>query len=173
MRAAIALFGCAVLLASCSAAPPAAGPSPAPSASASPDAAASPTPFSAPSDAPPPSPLPSDAVATPAPTPGPPEIPPGSTPFPTPGPTITPGSTRVVGTIVHPDGSPAVGVCVVLEKGICPIATDDQGIWFTDIPTGPLNWNFIYRRNGTDVGRQFVLGTSGGELRLPRYTIAE
>jgi len=77
----------------------------------------------------------------------------------------------VIGTLVHPDGTAAEGVCVVLEKGICPIATDDQGTWFTDIPAGPIHWNFIYRVNDQEVGRQFVLRTDGGELRLPRYTI--
>ena len=103
-------------------------------------------------------------------TPGP-TVPPGTTPFPTPGPTITPGSTRVIGTLVRPDGSPAAGVCVVLEKGICPIATDDRGMWFTDIPAGPLNWTFIYKIDGQEAGRQFIIGSSGGELRLAVYTL--
>ena len=96
---------------------------------------------------------------------------PGTTPFPTPGPTITPGSTRVIGTLVHPDGTAAQNVCVILEKGICPIATDDHGVWFTDIPAGPLNWNFIYKINGEEAGRQFIIGSSGGELRLAVYTL--
>lgn len=59
----------------------------------------------------------------------------------------------------------------MLEKGICPIATDDQGTWFTDIPAGPLNWNFIYKIDGQEAGRQFLIGSGGGELRLPRYTL--
>lgn len=129
-----------------------------------------PTPFSAPSDGPLPIPLPSTSPVEPEATPGP-TVPPGTTPFPTPGPTITPGSTRVIGTLVRPDGSPAAQVCVVLEKGICPIATDDQGMWFTDIPAGPLNWNFIYKVNGQEAGRQFLMGSSGGELRLGVYTL--
>ena len=100
-------------------------------------------------------------------------IPPGTTPFPTPGATITPGSTRVIGTVRHADGSPAAGICVVIEKGLCPIGTDDQGVWFTDIPSGPINWNFIYKLtvDGAEVGRQFVLGTTGGELRLPAFVL--
>lgn len=120
-----------------------------------------------------PSPEPTVALATapegsavPTPT-----VPPGTTPFPTPGPTITPGSTRVIGTLRRADGSPAQGICVVLEKGLCPIATDDQGVWFTDIPAGAINWNFIYKIDGQEAGRQFVLGTEGGELRLPIYTL--
>jgi len=72
----------------------------------------------------------------------------------------------VIGTLVHPDGTAAQNVCVILEKGICPIATDDHGVWFTDIPAGPLNWNFIYKINGEEAGRQFIIGSSGGELRL-------
>ena len=96
---------------------------------------------------------------------------PGTTPFPTPGPTITPGSTRVIGTILHPDGSPAAGVCVVLETGICPIATDAHGVWFTDIPAGPITWNFIYKVGGQEAGRQMVQGSGGGELRLPAFTL--
>ena len=167
-------IGCVIVLGGCTASNqlPA---SPAPSSSAigsTAAASASPTPFSAPSDAALPMPLESAAVgappeATPEATPLP-----GTTPFPTPGPTITPGSTRVIGTIVHADGTPAQGVCVVLEKGICPIATDDQGVWFTDIPAGPINWNFIYRIDGQEAGRQFLLGSSGGELRLPRFRLS-
>lgn len=112
-------------------------------------------------------PIPSaDVTAEPEPS-GVPE----ATPFPTPGPTITPGSTRVIGTIVRADGSPAQGVCVVLEKGVCPIATDAQGVWFTDIPAGPIAWNFIYKVNGQVAGRQSVSSTPGGELRLPRFTL--
>lgn len=113
-----------------------------------------------------PSPTGSPADSTP--------VPPGTTPFPTPGATITPGSTRVIGTIRHADGSPAAGICVVIEKGLCPIGTDAQGVWFTDIPSGPINWNFIYKLtvDGAEVGRQFVLGTTGGELRLPVYVLA-
>ena len=113
-----------------------------------------------------PSASPIDPEATPGPT-----VPPGTTPFPTPGPTITPGSTRVIGMIVRPDGSPAAQVCVVLEKGICPIATDEQGMWFTDIPAGPLSWNFIYKVNGQEAGRQSIIGSNGGELRLAVYTL--
>ncbi len=141
----VAALGIAMLLTACAAPPPA------------PEVVASPT-------AAPPS-------AEPSPTDAGPTVPPGTTPFPTPGPTITPGSTRVIGTLRRPDGTPAVGVCVVLEKGICPIATDDQGVWFTDVPAGPITWNFIYRVDGVDVGRQFVIGTAGGELRLGRYTL--
>jgi hypothetical protein len=131
----------------------------------------SPGSFSAPSDAPTPIPLASSAAtAEPEPvaaaTP-----PPGTTPFPTPGPSITPGATRVIGTVKLRDGSPARGMCVVLQKGICPIATDDKGVWFTDVPAGPITWNFIYKIDGTEVGRQFVLGTKGGELRLGTYTL--
>ena len=165
-------IGCVIVLCGCTASTQVPA-SPAPSSSAVGSAAsASPTPFSAPSDAALPMPLESAAVgappeATPEATPLP-----GTTPFPTPGPTITPGSTRVIGTIVHTDGTPAQGVCVVLEKGICPIATDDQGLWFTDIPAGPINWNFIYRIDGQEAGRQFLLGSSGGELRLPRYRLS-
>jgi len=105
-------------------------------------------------------------------TPGPP---PGTTPFPTPGATITPGSTRVIGTLRHADGSPAKGICVVLQQGLCPIATDEQGVWFTDIPAGPINWNFIYKVgvDGQEIGRQFVLGTDGGELRLGLFTLPD
>lgn len=162
LAAALLLAGCApVALPTASSAP------------ASPTTAASPTPtpFSAPSDAAPPVPLPSGAASgEPDPTPEATPLP-GTTPFPTPGPTITPGSTRVVGTILHPDGSPAAGVCVVLEKGICPIATDEHGVWFTDIPAGPINWNFIYRIGGQEAGRQFLLGSNGGELRLPAFTL--
>jgi hypothetical protein len=96
---------------------------------------------------------------------------PGTTPFPTPGPTITPGSTRVIGTVRRVDGSPARGICVVIQKGICPIGTDNSGVWFADIPAGPITWNFVYKIDGTEVGRQFVLGTKGGELRLGVYTL--
>jgi len=120
-----------------------------------------------PTPTPSPSPTP-EASVEPTPTP-----PPGTTPFPTPGPTITPGSTRVIGTLRHADGSPAQGVCVVLEKGLCPIGTDAQGVWLTDIPAGPINWNFIYKVGGQEVGRQFVLGTEGGELRLGLYTLTD
>ncbi|HAF10997.1 MAG TPA: hypothetical protein DCK98_13085 [Chloroflexi bacterium] len=131
----------------------------------------SPTPFTAGSGAPAPVPLPSDDVSAP-PEPTAEATPlPGTTPFPTPGPTITPGSTRVVGTLVNPDGSPAQGICVVLEKGICPIATDDQGVWFTDIPAGPINWNFIYKVAGQEVGRQSLSGSGGGQLRLPPFRL--
>jgi hypothetical protein len=128
---------------------PAALPSPSP-ASPSPTATASPTGTPG-------------ADATPA--------PPGTTPFPTPGPTLTPGSTRVIGTILRADGSPAQGVCVVLEVGICPIATDERGTWFTDIPAGSMTWNFVYKVKDQEVGRQVVTGSSGGELRLPAYTL--
>ncbi|HTJ59776.1 MAG TPA: hypothetical protein VL333_01145 [Candidatus Saccharimonadales bacterium] len=129
-------------------------------------------PSPSPSASPPPSPVPlaSEDVAVPDATPDVTPLP-GTTPFPTPGPTITPGSTRVIGTIVHPDGSPAQGICVVLEKGICPIATDAQGIWFTDIPAGPIGWNFIYKIDGQEAGRQIVAGTNGGELRLPVFVL--
>ena len=134
-------------------------------------AAVQPSPTPTPTDVPPsPVPLASDAVAVPDETPDVTPLP-GTTPFPTPGPTITPGSTRVIGTIVHPDGSPAQGVCVVLEKGICPIATDEHGVWFTDIPAGPISWNFIYKIAGQDAGRQFVASTSGGELHLPVFVL--
>ena len=165
----------AALLAACSQqAAPQASPSPSQVAVAdptSPPGTPTPTPYTAPSDAPIATPIPSDqASAPPEPTPGA-TPPPGSTPFPTPGPTITPGSTRVIGTISRHDGSPAQGVCVVLQKGLCPIATDAKGVWFTDIPAGPINWNFIYKVDGEEVGRQFVLGTSGGELRLGAYTL--
>ena len=140
--------------------------------SRSPDpASASPTPFSAAVDAAVPSPLPpAAAAATPEPIAGA-TPPPGTTPFPTPGPTITPGSTRVFGTVVRADGTPAAGVCVVLEKGICPIGTDDGGRWFVDIPAGPINWNFIYKVAGREVGRQSIQGSGGGELRLPRFVL--
>lgn len=132
---------------------------------------ASSTPFTAESDTTAPSPLPpGDATAPPEPTAGATPLP-GSTPFPTPGPTITPGSARVIGTVVHTDGSPAQGICVVLEKGICPIATDAQGVWFTDIPAGPINWNFIYKIDGQEVGRQPLFGSSPGELRLAPFTL--
>ena len=77
----------------------------------------------------------------------------------------------MIGKLLHADGSPAAGVCVILEKGICPIATDEGGIWFTDIPAGPLNWNFIYKIDGQEAGRQFLIGSSGGELRLPVFTL--
>ena len=158
----------AVLLAACA---PAAALPPGSSAPPSPTVSATATPFSAPSDAPPPSPLPSGAaLGEPAATPEATPLP-GTTPFPTPGPTITPGSTRVIGTILHSDGSPAAGVCVILEKGICPIATDANGVWFTDIPAGPINWNFIYKVDGQEAGRQFLLGSDGGELRLPAFTL--
>ena len=60
---------------------------------------------------------------------------------------------------------------VVLEKGICPIATDERGVWFTDIPMGPTNWNFIYKVQGDEVGRQTLFGSPGGELRLPTFTL--
>jgi hypothetical protein len=143
MRRTVLVILAALAVAACT---PAAEPSPQPTASAT--------------EVPSPIPLASDAVAEP-----------GTTPFPTPGPTITPGSTRVIGTIVHPDGSPARGVCVVLEKGICPIATDEQGVWFTDIPAGPITWNFIYKIDGQDAGRQSVAGSSGGELRLPVFVL--
>lgn len=167
----------AAVLAACTA-PQAAGPSSSPaagasagaSASPSASAAASPSGYTAPADAALPSPLPSDAAK--APDAGPTPIP-GSTPFPTPGPTITPGATRVIGKLVHPDGTAAQHVCVVLEKGICPIATDEGGIWFTDIPAGPIHWNFIYRLNDQEVGRQFLLGSEPGELRLPVYTLTD
>jgi hypothetical protein len=133
--------------------------------------APSPSPTASPTEAPPsPVPLASDDVAVPDATPDVTPLP-GTTPFPTPGPTITPGSTRVIGTIVHPDGSPAVGICVVLEKGICPIATDEHGVWFTDIPAGPIGWNFIYRIAGQEAGRQIVAGTTGGELHLPAFVL--
>lgn len=164
MKIGVGLAIAAVLFSACA---PSAEPSP---STASETSTPTPTPFFAPTGAPAPSPLPSSAVVEAEATPGP-TVPPGTTPFPTPGPTITPGSTRVIGTLVHPDGSPAVGVCVILEKGICPIATDDQGVWFTDIPAGPLNWNFIYKINGDEVGRQFIIGSTGGELRLGRYTL--
>lgn len=159
-----------LLLAAC-----APGALPAPSSAPPPTQTASPTatPFSAPSNAPPPSPLPSAAsLGQPDPTPEATPLP-GTTPFPTPGPTITPGSARVIGTILHADGSPAAGVCVILEKGICPIATDGNGVWFTDIPAGPITWNFIYRVGGQDAGRQFILGSSAGELRLPVFKLPE
>ena len=163
-------IGCAIVLGGCTASTQVTV-SPSPAAASASAASASPTPYSAPSDAALPTPLQSAAVGAP-PEPSAEATPlPGTTPFPTPGPTITPGSTRVIGTIVHADGSPAQGVCVVLEKGICPIATDDQGIWFTDIPAGPINWNFIYRIDGQEAGRQFLLGSAGGELRLPRYQL--
>lgn len=176
MKGAFAVVFAIVFLAACTATPAVPSQSPEPQTAASPtlpaSPTASPTPFSAPSDAAAPTPLPSDeATPEPEPTPGA-TLPPGSTPFPTPGPTITPGSTRVIGTLVHADGSPAERVCVVLEKGICPIATDEQGVWFTDIPAGQFAWNFIYRINGQEVGRQSVPNTSGGELRLPTFTIA-
>jgi hypothetical protein len=143
MRRTVLVMLAALAVAACA---PAAEPSPQPTASAT--------------EVPSPIPPASDAVAEP-----------GTTPFPTPGSTITPGSTRVIGTIVHPDGSPAQGVCVVLEKGICPIATDEQGVWFTDIPAGPISWNFIYKIDGQDAGRQFITGSSGGELRLPVFVL--
>jgi hypothetical protein len=168
------VIGCVAALAACSESTlPPASPTPSSAAvAASPVGAPTPTPFSAPSDAPLPSPLASGAVsAEPDPTPEATPLP-GTTPFPTPGPTITPGSTRVIGTIVNVDGSPARGVCVVLEKGICPIATDDQGVWFTDIPAGPLYWNFIYKIDGLEAGRQLLVGSSGGELRLPKFVLA-
>jgi hypothetical protein len=130
----------------------------------------SPSPSASPTGVPSPVPIASDAVVVPDATPDVTPLP-GTTPFPTPGPTITPGSTRVIGTIVHPDGSPAQGICVVLEKGICPIATDEHGVWFTDIPAGPISWNFIYRIDGQDAGRQSVSGSSGGELRLPVFVL--
>lgn len=132
------------------------------------------TPSPSASASPPPSPVPlaSEDVTVPDATPDVTPLP-GTTPFPTPGPTITPGSTRVIGTIVHPDGAPAQGVCVVLEKGICPIATDEHGVWFTDIPAGPIGWNFIYKIDGQEAGRQIVAGTSGGELRLPAFVLGE
>ena len=60
---------------------------------------------------------------------------------------------------------------MVLEKGICPIATDAQGVWFTDIPAGPINWNFIYKVDGRAVGLQSIAGSGGGELRLPRFRL--
>lgn len=147
-HARLALLGIGMVVAACTAAavpPPTPSPSPTPTES--------PSPTSPPSDATP--------------------VPPGTTPFPTPGATITPGSTRVIGTIRHADGSPAAGICVVIEKGLCPIGTDDQGVWFTDIPSGPINWNFIYKLtvDGPEVGRQFVLGTTGGELRLPTFVL--
>ncbi len=158
----------AALLGACAVSVQPAAPSASQQAEASPSP--TPTPFSAPSGAALPTPLPSTEVIPEATeTPGPP--PPGTTPFPTPGATITPGTTRVIGTVRRPDGSPAQGICVVLEKGICPIATDDQGIWFTDIPTGPTNWNFIYKVQGEEAGRQFLLGSPGGELRLPTFTL--
>ncbi len=40
-------------------------------------------------------------------------------------------------------------------------------------PAGPINWNFIYKVGGQEVGRQFVLGTEGGELRLGLYTLTD
>ena len=173
----IGLAICAALLAACS---QQAAPEPLPSASpvavaadpTSPPGSPTPTPFTAPSNAPVATPIPSDEASAPPaePTPGL-TPPPGSTPFPTPGPTITPGATRVIGTLHRRDGSPAAGVCVVLQKGLCPIATDAKGVWFTDVPAGPINWNFIYKVDGEEVGRQFVLGTSGGELRLGAYTL--
>jgi hypothetical protein len=182
-RLALAVLGAALVAACSSSLEPVAvqSGSPRPTQSAGPTTSAgtesaspTPTPYSAPSNAPTPIPLSSSAAAEPDPTPTPgPTVPPGTTPFPTPGATITPGSTRVIGTIRRVDGSPAAGICVVLEKGICPIATDAKGSWFTDIPAGPLNWNFIYRVEGTDVGRQFVLGTQPGELRLPIYTLSQ
>lgn len=159
---------CGLLLAACSVAE-----APPPHTTASPTAttAPSPTPFSAPSNAPTPMPIASSAV-TPEPQPTAEATPlPGTTPFPTPGPTITPGSTRVIGQVRLANGAPAQGVCVVLEKGNCPIATDDQGRWFTDIPAGPIRWNFIYKVGGQEAGRQFVLETAGGELRLPIYIL--
>ena len=173
------LIGSAALIAGCAgslppspqAAAPTADASASPSATASPSPTPSPTRYSAASDAALPTPLPPDTPsATPEPTAGL-TPPPGATPFPTPGPTITPGSTRVIGTVVRADGAAAVGVCVVLEKGICPIATDEGGSWFTDIPAGAINWNFIYKINGAEIGRQSVYGTKVGELRLPVYTI--
>jgi hypothetical protein len=98
-------------------------------------------------------------------------MPPGTTPFPTPGATITPGSTRVIGTILRADGTPAQGICVVLEVGICPIATDEHGVWFTDIPAGSFTWNFVYKVNDQEAGRQVITGSTGGELRLPPFTL--
>ena len=172
--------GCAVVLAACagsvdpgvaietSSVDPTQAAAPSPSDAPGP----TPTPFSAPSDAALPTPLPSDAVAEPQATPGL-TMPPGTTPFPTPGPTITPGSTRVIGKVLHADGTPAWNVCVVLEKGICPIATDERGIWFTDVPAGPIRWNFIYRVNDREVGRQQVQRTDGGELHLPVFTLTD
>ena len=64
---------------------------------------------------------------------------------------------------------------MVLQQGLCPIATDEQGVWFTDIPAGPINWNFIYKVgvDGQEIGRQFVLGTDGGELRLGLFTLPD
>ena len=79
----------------------------------------------------------------------------------------------MIGKLLHPDGTAAQNVCVILEKGICPIATDERGIWFTDIPAGPIRWNFIYLVHDQEVGRQFVLRTDGGELRLPIFTLAD
>ena len=142
------LIGTAILLAACIS-PEVVRPTPTPTPSASPS-----------------------PEVTAEPTPGPP---PGTTPFPTPGATITPGSTRVIGTILHADGSPARGICVVLEKGLCPIATDEQGVWFTDVPAGPLRWNFIYKIgvDGPEIGRQFVVETEGGELRLGAYRLSD
>ena len=161
------LIAVLALVACAPATPPAAVASP----SATPAATPTASPYSASADASPPVPLPSAAVAgEPEPTAAATPLP-GTTPFPTPGPTITPGSTRVIGTIRRADGSPAQGICVVLEKGLCPIATDDQGMWFTDVPAGPINWNFIYKIDGQEAGRQFVLGTAGGELRLAIYTL--
>lgn len=152
--------------------PESARPSDAAVAPADHTASPSPTPFSAPANAPLPLPVPSSAVSA-EPQPIAEATPlPGTTPFPTPGPTITPGSTRVIGQLRLANGAPAVGVCVVLEKGICPIATDEQGRWFTDIPAGPIRWNFIYKIDGQEAGRQFVLETTGGELRLPSYTLS-
>ena len=160
----------AALLSGCATAVQPTPPSASPDAEASPSGSPTPTPFTAGSGVALPTPLPSDEVIPEATeTPGPP--PPGTTPFPTPGATITPNSTRVIGSVRRPDGAPAPGVCVVLEKGICPIATDERGVWFTDIPMGPTNWNFIYKVQGDEVGRQTLFGSPGGELRLPTFTL--
>jgi hypothetical protein len=174
------LIGLAVLLSACAQSaeprpsvnvPAAAVETRTPSGSAAPADAASATPFTAEAGAAAPSPLPPGAVATPPEATAGTTPLPGTTPFPTPGPTITPGSTRVFGTVVRADGTPARDVCVVLEKGICPIGTDDGGHWFVDVPAGPINWNFIYKVAGREVGRQSLAGSGGGELRLPRFVL--
>jgi len=43
--------------------------------------------------------------------------------------------------------------------------------WFTDIPAGPIGWNFIYKVDGQEAGRQIVAGTGGGELHLPVFVL--
>ena len=62
------------------------------------------------------------------------------------------------------------GDCPVFRL-IRPISVPLPTHILTDIPAGPIGWNFIYKIDGQEAGRQIVAGTNGGELRLPVFVL--